>query len=86
MSGVRRMARWWRSWRVRQVWLARGAWARMSGRWRLVTVRAEAGMATAEYALVTLAAAAFAALLIAILRGGQVRDLLFGIISDALSR
>lgn len=72
---------------VRRVraWGEHAAW-RCMARWRAVTIRAEVGMATAEYALVTLAAAAFAALLIAILRGGQVRDLLFGIISDALSR
>ncbi|HCX83813.1 MAG TPA: DUF4244 domain-containing protein [Micrococcales bacterium] len=54
-------------------------------RWRLVTARAEAGMATAEYAIVTLAAVAFAGLLLAIFRGGEVRDLLLGIIRDALS-
>lgn len=52
---------------------------------REVKTAGEAGMATAEYALVTLAAAAFAGLLLAILRGGQVRDLLMSIVTNALS-
>ncbi|MCL2090705.1 MAG: DUF4244 domain-containing protein [Micrococcales bacterium] len=45
---------------------------------------ADAGMATAEYALVTLAAAGFAGLLLAILKGGEVRALLLGIVTRAL--
>ena len=45
---------------------------------------ADAGMATAEYALVTLAAAGFAGLLLAILKGGEVQALLLGIITRAL--
>jgi hypothetical protein len=44
----------------------------------------EAGMATAEYALVTLAACGFAGLLAAILRSDQLRDLLFGLIKQGL--
>ncbi|MCL2467224.1 MAG: DUF4244 domain-containing protein [Micrococcales bacterium] len=44
----------------------------------------DAGMATAEYALVTLAAAAFAGLLLVVLSGGEVRGLLLGIITRAL--
>jgi hypothetical protein len=43
------------------------------------------GTATAEYAIATLAACAFAGLLLVILRSGEVRDLLFGIIRRALS-
>jgi hypothetical protein len=43
------------------------------------------GMATAEYAIATLAACGFAALLLTLLRSAQVRDLLFGIIQRALS-
>jgi hypothetical protein len=43
------------------------------------------GMATAEYAIATLAACGFAALLLTLLRSTQVRDLLFGIIQRALS-
>jgi Protein of unknown function (DUF4244) len=46
---------------------------------------AEAGMATAEYAVVTLAACGFAGLLVAILRSDAVRGLLLGIIQKALA-
>lgn len=46
---------------------------------------ADAGMATVEYAIVTVAAAAFAGLLLLILRSDEVRDLLFGIVRGALS-
>ena len=45
----------------------------------------EAGMATAEYAIATVAAAGFAGLLVVLLRSGEVRELLFGIIRSALS-
>jgi hypothetical protein len=45
----------------------------------------ELGMATAEYAVVTVAACAFAGLLLAIVRSGEVRGLLLGIIKRALS-
>jgi hypothetical protein len=45
----------------------------------------ERGMATAEYAIATVAAAGFAGLLVVILRSGEVRDLLLGIIRSALS-
>ncbi len=45
----------------------------------------DAGMATAEYAIATLAACGFAGLLVAILSGGQVRGLLLGIIRRALA-
>jgi hypothetical protein len=58
-------------------------------RWRLLVdrVRAsdDAGMATAEYAIATVAAAGFAGLLILILRSDEVRELLFGIVRGALS-
>ncbi|WP_456847643.1 DUF4244 domain-containing protein [Cellulomonas sp. P5_C6] len=46
---------------------------------------AEAGMATAEYAIATLAAVGFAGLLVVILKGNEVRGLLTGIIRQALS-
>lgn len=46
---------------------------------------ADAGMATAEYAVATLAACGFAGLLLAILRGGEVRSLLLGIVRRALA-
>ncbi len=43
------------------------------------------GMATAEYAIATLAACGFAALLLTLMTSGEVRALLFGIIKRALS-
>ncbi|MBL8929903.1 MAG: DUF4244 domain-containing protein [Kineosporiaceae bacterium] len=42
-------------------------------------------MATAEYAIATLAACGFAALLLTLLRGSEVRELVMGIITRALS-
>ena len=45
----------------------------------------EAGMATAEYAIATLAAVAFAALLVAVLGSGEVRELLMSLIRSALA-
>lgn len=45
----------------------------------------EAGMATAEYAIGTLAAAAFAGLLLAIMRSGSLSGLLQSVIESALS-
>jgi hypothetical protein len=45
----------------------------------------EAGMTTAEYAIGTLAACGFAALLVTILRSGEVQGLLLGIIRRALA-
>lgn len=55
-----------------------------------VTLRArrvgsDAGMATAEYAIVTLAAVGFAGLLVVILKSGEVKGLLTGIVRQALS-
>jgi hypothetical protein len=52
---------------------------------RLRRLLGDGGMATAEYAIGTLAACGFAALLVAILKGGQVKALLLGIITKALS-
>ena len=45
----------------------------------------DAGMATAEYAIVTVAAAGFAGLLLVILRSDEVRGLLLGIVRSALA-
>lgn len=45
----------------------------------------DAGMATAEYAIATLAAVGFAGLLVLIMRSGEVRGLLMNIIEQALS-
>lgn len=55
--------------------------------WKLDAARRalDAGMATAEYAIATLAAAAFAGVLLVILRSAEVRTFLLGIIRQALS-
>lgn len=45
----------------------------------------EEGMATAEYAIVTLAAAGFAGLLAVVLRSPEVREAIMAIIRGALS-
>ncbi|WP_234346462.1 DUF4244 domain-containing protein [Cellulomonas timonensis] len=52
---------------------------------RRVVAGGDRGMATAEYAIATIAAVGFAGLLIAVLRSGEVRELLMGIIRGALS-
>jgi hypothetical protein len=46
---------------------------------------AEAGMTTAEYAVGTLAACAFAAVLIAVVRSGAIKSALSGLITTALA-
>jgi hypothetical protein len=46
---------------------------------------ADVGMATAEYAVTTLAAVGFAGVLLSIQRSGAVRGMLVGIIHRALS-
>ena len=61
----------------------RGLVTRQAARLRAGT--RDAGMATAEYAIVTLAAVGFAGLLLAILRSDEVRGALLGIIRRALS-
>ncbi|ASN54066.1 hypothetical protein CGQ25_13140 [Sinomonas sp. R1AF57] len=45
----------------------------------------QAGMATAEYAIATLGAVAFAGLLVVIMRSDEVRGFLLGIIRAALA-
>ena len=52
---------------------------------RLTALRGDDGMATAEYAIVTLAAAGFAGLLAVILRSPEVRVAITSIIRSALS-
>ncbi|MCB7135253.1 DUF4244 domain-containing protein [Cellulosimicrobium marinum] len=47
--------------------------------------RREDGLATAEYAIATVAAAGFAGLLIVVLKSGEVRELLLGIVRSALA-
>lgn len=55
-------------------------------RQRMVMVRrgVETGMTTAEYAVGTLAACAFAAVLLAVVRSGGVRSALAAVITAAL--
>ncbi|MCA4135058.1 DUF4244 domain-containing protein [Arthrobacter sp. M4] len=48
-------------------------------------VRSERGMATAEYAIATLAAVGFAGLLVVILRSEEVRGFLLNLVRSALS-
>ncbi len=58
---------------------------RLRTRLRAVCRSGDLGMATAEYAIATVAAVGFAGLLIVILRSDEVRELLLGIIRGALS-
>lgn len=51
---------------------------------RLLTAR-EAGMTTAEYAVGTLAACAFAAVLMAVIKSGGISELVTSVITTALS-
>ncbi|MET3973791.1 DUF4244 domain-containing protein [Cellulosimicrobium sp. TH-20] len=60
----------------------RRAFARLTG---TSTGQGEAGLATAEYAIATVAAAGFAGLLIVVLKSGEVREMLLGIVRSALS-
>lgn len=48
-------------------------------------VSGERGASTAEYAIVTMAAVAFAGLLVAIMRSGEVRGMLFDLVQRALT-
>lgn len=57
---------------------------RLRGIVRRVRTMGEEGMTTAEYAVGTLAAVAFAALLLAIVRSGPVRSALSQVIVGAL--
>jgi len=50
-----------------------------------LSLETEAGMTTAEYAVGTLAACAFAATLLAVVRSGAVRSALSDLITTALS-
>ncbi|GEN80108.1 DUF4244 domain-containing protein [Actinotalea fermentans] len=50
-----------------------------------IRVAGDAGMATAEYAIATIAAAGFAGLLVVVLRSDEVRGLLAGLVRTALS-
>jgi len=54
-------------------------------RWRAIPAAADAGMTTAEYAVGTLAACAFAATLLAVVRSGAIKSALSALITSALS-
>ncbi|MFT4471646.1 DUF4244 domain-containing protein [Arthrobacter sulfonylureivorans] len=56
-----------------------------AGKTRREAGGSEAGMATAEYAIATLAAVAFAGLLVLILRSGEVRGMLTRLVELALT-
>ena len=57
----------------------------MDARMRTLTAEPEEGAATAEYAVVLVAATGFAALLVAILKSGTVKNLLTDIVKQALN-
>ena len=64
----------------------RGPGARLRSRWRsAVRGCADAGLATAEYAVVLIAAVGFAGLLVVILSSDEVRQTLLGLVQQALS-
>ena len=54
-------------------------------RCRVLRAASDAGMTTAEYAVGTLAACAFAGVLMAVVRSGAIKSALTGLISAALS-
>ena len=54
-------------------------------RCRVIRAATDAGMTTAEYAVGTLAACAFAAVLMAVVRSGAIKSALSSLITAALS-
>jgi len=54
-------------------------------RCRVIRAAADTGMTTAEYAVGTLAACAFAAVLMAVVRSGAIESALSALIASALS-
>jgi hypothetical protein len=57
----------------------------LRARWARVRSAGEAGMSTAEYAVGTVAACAFAAVLYRVVTGGSVVDGLSALVADALA-
>jgi len=57
----------------------------LTDRWRMLGTTLDGGMTTAEYAVGTLAACAFAAVLMAVVRSGAVKSALTDLITSALS-
>ena len=51
-----------------------------------MNIRSESGSATAEYAIATMAAVAFAGLLVVIMRSEEVKQILLDLIRDALNQ
>lgn len=73
-SSRQRRARWLQSSKVSRV-----------ERWRMASpLREERGAVTAEYAIVIMAAVAFAGLLVAIMRSGEIRAMLVDLVQNAL--
>lgn len=58
---------------------------KLAARWRRLRALRDAGMTTAEYAVGTLAAVAFAVVLIAVVRSGAIKSALTNIITSALN-
>ena len=58
-------------------------WRRAIG--RMARLRDDRGSATAEYAIVILAAVAFAGVLVAVMRSGEVQSMLTDLVRGALS-
>ena len=80
-----RIASRWIGWTASSTVESKRNWNRRDWVGRSVDQASELGAATAEYAISTLAACGFAGLLLVILRSGEVRGLLLGIIRRALS-
>lgn len=54
-------------------------------RMQIPNFKSEAGAATAEYAIATMAAVAFAGLLVVIMRSPEVKAILLGLVKTALT-
>ncbi|GAA1139234.1 DUF4244 domain-containing protein [Ornithinicoccus hortensis] len=63
----------------------RHGWRRLGAAVAAAAAAREAGMSTAEYAVGTLAACAFAAVLLAIVKSGGITELVTTVITTALS-
>jgi len=71
--------------RARRAWQRTAASSPLPQRLRGLNARVgDAGMATAEYAIATLAAVGFAGVLVVVLKGSEVKGLLTGIVRQAL--
>ncbi|MEN8583734.1 DUF4244 domain-containing protein [Burkholderia sp. RS01] len=70
---------------VREIYPGASSAPRIKARTRRRLMASEAGMATAEYAIATLAAVGFAGLLVFILRSDEVRGFLLNLIRTALA-